>query len=195
MPLAPVGAEAAFQQKVLSQLEDYFEIYVQQRGTHPSGRHLRIDAIAVPRDPERWSRPDIALGIEFKAPSLKRDRKDCAKIISQCIDYSLATWNEFGQLPIFFCPGFDETNSLRRSKDLLGLQPRDYNTGFGDGIGYLMAAMLGQNNVGELIHTDHLGWAFMINGHHRLWSERLGREPAGVGEAKHNKLIRTIGSR
>jgi len=195
MPFAPVSAEAAFQQKVLSQLEDYFEIHVQQRGTHLSGARLRIDAIAVPRDPERWSRPDIALGIEFKAPSLNRDRKDCAKIISQCIDYSMTSWDGYGQLPIFFCPGFDQTNGLRQSQDLLGLQSRDYSTGFRDGIGYLMAGILGQNNVGELIHTDHLGWAFMINGRHRLWSERLGRLPAGVGEAKHNKLIRAFGSR
>lgn len=199
MTQATIGREALFEHEVLSQLEEHFEIYLQQPGIHPTGKRFRIDAIAVPRDPERWSRSDIALGIEFKAPSDRpgclRDRKDNAKIISQCIDYSLTKWNDFGQVPIFFCPGFQETNSLRRSKDLLDLSAKDYNAGYRDGIGALMAAIMGQNNVGELIHTDHLGWSFIINGHHRIWSERLGKHEAGVGEGKYNKLIRCVGSR
>lgn len=195
MTQAIVGPEAALSQQALTALQKHFEIKQEHWGTHPTGKRLRIDAIAVPRIKDGWSRSDIAFGIEFKAPCVdrnaeRRDRKANAKIISQCIDYSLVDWDGIGCVPIFFCPGFAEINSLRERDDVFDFEPQNYQTGFAHGIGFLMAAILGQNNVGELVQSNHLGWAFLINGKHRLWSERYG-----VGEAKINKLVRRVGSR
>lgn len=194
MPLATTRREADFVQEVCSALTPHFQLHREVVGTHPTGRRLRIDAIAVPHDPEGWSRNDIALGIEFKAPSdrddQRRDRKGNAKIICQCIDYTLTNWDGFGYLPIFFSPGFAESRAVQdRAFDFFA-DAKDYNEGFRHGIGFMMQAILGQSNAGELVHSDHLGWAFLINGHHRIWSEKYG-----IGEGSRNKLLRSIGSR
>lgn len=194
----PDGREAQLVQHVCTALQSHFTIHHQVRGIHPSGKRLRIDAIAVPHDQHLWARTDIALGIEFKAitdrPEERRDRKENAKIISQCIDYSLTHWDGFGVQPIFFCPGFAEVRSAH-DQHCLSDPLLTYQDGRKHGIGYMMAAILGQNNVGELAYSDHLGWAFLINGTHRLWSQRLGPYEAGLGEARQNKLLRKIGSR
>jgi hypothetical protein len=190
------GREAQLAHQAINALQSNFTIATEVWGTHPTGKRLRIDAIAVPRDREHWARPNIALGIEFKAPTDRiqdrRERKDKAKIISQCIDYSLVEWDGYGRQPIFFCPGFAETQE--NDEDWF-LENWDYNLGFKRGVGYMMAALMGQNNVGELKHSMHLGWVFLMNGHHRIWSERMGPRPGGVGEGKRNKLNRSIGSR
>lgn len=197
MTVATAGREAQLAQQVIAALHPHFTISTEVWGTHPTGKRLRIDAIAVPRDPCSWARPDIALGIEFKAPTdrpeERRDRKDNAKIISQCIDYSLVEWDGYGRQPIFFCPGFAEIREWDDRDPFLGAD--DYRTGFRHGIGYMMAGVMGQNNVGELLHAGHLGWAFLMNGHHRIWSERIGPHAGGVGEGKRNKLTRSVGSR
>jgi hypothetical protein len=197
MTVATAGREAVLAQQALAALDPHFLIYREVWGTHPTGKRLRIDAIAVPRDRERWARTDIALGIEFKAPTDRpedrRDRKDNARIISQCIDYSLVEWDGYGKQPIFFCPGFVEIRELQERDHFLNAN--NYSEGFRHGIGYMMAALMGQNNVGELLQVEHLGWAFLINGHHRIWTERVGPHPGGVGEGKRNRLIRSVGSR
>jgi len=131
-----------------------------------------------------------ALHPDQAGPGERRDRKGNAKIISQCIDYSWTYWDGFGHIPVFFCPGFKE---IRASEAL----PRvdTWSAGYECGIGSLMAAVMGQNNIGELVYSSHLGWAFMMHGSHRIWSQRLGRYPAGVGVGKHAKMLRKAGSR
>jgi hypothetical protein len=188
--MAAPSSEADFARGILSALEPHFRIHTEVKGLHPTGKRLRIDAIAVPLDPSPWARPDIALGIEFKAPTDrpndKRDRKDNAKIISQCIDYSLVLWERFGQVPIFFSPGFEEVRIAHASTH----KRETFQQGFDHGLGFLMAGVMGQNNIGELVTCPFLGLAFLINGHHRIWSER-----SGLGEGRYNKLIRSVGSR
>jgi hypothetical protein len=197
MTVLTPGREAQLAQQAIEALQSHFTIDTEVWGTHPTGKRLRIDAIAVPRDREFWSRPDIALGIEFKAltdrDGERRERKDCAKIISQCIDYSLVEWEGYGKQPIFFCPGFAEIREWDDRDPFLGAD--NYREGFRHGIGYMMAALMGQNNVGELLQSPHLGWVFLMNGHHRIWSERIGHRTGGVGEGKRNKLNRSVGSR
>lgn len=199
MTVATTGREAALAAEVLAALDPYFTFKREHPGTHFNGSRYRIDAIAIPRDRSEWARSDIALGIEFKAPTDRpqdrRDRKGNARIISQCIDYSFTAWDGFGQIPIFFCPGFAETKSLRERREDWLFNDQDYQLGFQHGIGYMMEAVLGQNNVGELIHTSHTGWNFLMNGDCRIWSERLGKYPGGVGVGKHHKLQRRSGSR
>jgi hypothetical protein len=191
-------AEADFARGVLDALAPHFHFHLEHPGIHHSGRTPRIDAIAVPRDPSRWSRPDIALGIEFKAPTERpgerRERKGNAKIISQCIDYSWTRWAGFGHIPIFFCPGFQEIRVAEQQREQRRDQ-LDWGDGYECGIGSLMAAVMGQNNIGELVHSTHLGWAFLLHGSHRIWSERIGRYPGGVGVGKHAKMLRKAGSR
>lgn len=194
MHLATASAEALLAERTLTSLSSHFLITEQVVGTHPTGKRLRIDAILRPRDPSPWSRSDIALGVEFKAPTdrpaERRDRKENCKIISQCIDYSLVDWDAFGQVPIFFCPGFAEIRSACDRDNDPFFCDKDYAEGFKHGIGFLMAGVMGQNNVGELVHSHHLGWAFLINGQHRIWSQKYG-----LGEGARNKLIRQVGSR
>ena len=188
--------EAELAQRALTALAPYFHLHLEHWGTHPTVKRLRIDAIAVPRNPAEWSRPDMALGIEFKAPTdrpgERRDRKGNAKIISQCIDYSFTDWEGFGQVPIFFCPGFQEI----RSAEARAFSERNtWEQGFEDGIDFLMAAVMGQNNIGELVYNGHLGWPFLMHATHRIWSQKLGPYKGGVGVGKHAKLRRTVGSR
>lgn len=199
MTVATAGREAALAQQVLAALEPHFKIHTEVWGTHFNGSRYRIDAVVVPRDRSAWARFDIALGIEFKAfsdrESGRRDRKTTAKILSQCIDYSYTSWDGFQQIPIFFCPGFAETKLLRdRDYDWL-FSETDYQSAFTHGIGYMLAAVMGQNNIGELVFSKHQGWAFLMNNQQRIWSERLGPHPGGVGVGKHHKLQRRTGSR
>ena len=187
----PLATEPRLTEIVFQQLAPHFRLVSQVWGIHPSGQRMRIDAIAVPHDPSGWSRPDIALGIEFKAPSGHRpdgtrERKDACKIVSQCIDYTWTRWDGFGMVPVFFCPGFAEVDFWRYSKGLYA----DVDQAFTAGTGYGLAGLLGQNNAGELIEAAHLGWSFVINGKHRIWTERYG-----IGEGRANKLVRDSGSR
>lgn len=185
---APRG-ESGFSQAVLAALDSHFHVETEIRGSHPLGKRLRIDAILRPRDVSSWSRSDIALGVEFKTRTdQRRIRKDSAKIICQCIDYSLTKWDGYGIVPIFFCPGFAESQSLRERELLFG--PGNYKEGFKHGIGYIMQAVLGQSNVGELVHSQHLGWAFLMNGQHRIWSQKYG-----IGTGKRDLLLKRVGSR
>jgi len=187
--------EAELAQRALTALAPYFHFHLEHWGTHPTGKRLRIDAIAVPRNPAEWSRPDMALGIEFKSSTESRPRKENAKIISQCIDYSFTSWDGFGQAPVFFCPGFPEIRIRQERSGTYFERRQTWQQGYEDGIGYLMAAVLGQNNVGELIYNGHFGWAFLMHGSHRIWSQKLGPHKAGVGVGKHAKLRRAVGSR
>lgn len=187
----PLATEPRLTEIVFQQLAHHFHLTPQVWGTHPSGERMRIDAIAVPRDRTGWSRADIALGIEFKAPSGHRpdgtrERKDACKIVSQCIDYTWTDWEGFGRVPVFFCPGFAEVDYLRYTR---GVYPGT-DEAFRAGTGYALAGLLGQNNAGELIEAPHLGWAFVMNATHRIWTERFG-----IAEGATNKLIRDSGSR
>lgn len=180
--------EPEFAAQVLAELSRYFSIHEQVMGTHPSGKRLRVDAILVPNDRDKWKRKDVALCVEFKSPSNSRERRDVCQIISQCIDYSLVAWDGFGVQPIFFCPGFQEIRQIY-ADGVNSQDPAWSPSRFEHGKGYIMAGIMGQNNVGELFHLPHTGWAFYMNGHHCIWST------AGVGEGKLNSLTRKIGSR
>jgi hypothetical protein len=200
MTQAP-SAEAAVANQAIAELSPHFNFSLEHWGTHPTGKRLRIDAIAKPKNPSEWSRPDIALGIEFKAYD-KDSRKDVSAIVSQCVDYSLVEWDGIGRIPIFYCPGFQLLEDYRNRTDYYdpfdsffdsGNQtPEEYRL---EGAAEFVAGFTGKNNIGELVHTYRLGWTFLFYGTHRVWSEKLGIRPGGVGEGKHNKMIRRIGSR
>jgi len=202
----PSLSDGGLPEQVLPCLEAYFHIHREVTGLHPSGKRLRIDAIAVPRDPSPWSRQDIALGIEFKRSTAK-GRGDSSRVIRQCLDYTLTDWKGFGAgLPIFYCPGFEQMEALRLYRawtpfkqvqdDWIGhtYEPNDplpQDQIFKAGMGYAISGILGQHNVGELIQNNRYGWSFIKHGggFHVQWCERRG-----VCEAKFNQLKRKIGS-
>lgn len=202
MPNQPDGG---LPDQVLPRLAHHFHIHREVTGLHPSGKRLRIDAIAVPRDPSLWARSDIALGIEFKRATAS-GRGDSSKVIRQCLDYTLVDWKGFGTgLPIFYCPGFDQIQAWRGAKDwsayslrddgFLGEwvanQPLTDQQQFQAGMGYAISGILGQHNVGELVDLPRDGWSFIKHGggFHVQWCERRG-----VCEAKRNLNTRKIGS-
>jgi hypothetical protein len=201
----PNQPDGGLPDQVLPRLAHHFHIHREVTGLHPSGKRLRIDAIAIPRDPSLWARSDIALGIEFKRATAS-GRGDSSKVIRQCLDYTLVDWKGFGTgLPIFYCPGFDQIQAWREVKDwsayslrddgFLGEwvpnQPLTDQQQFQAGMGYAISGILGQHNVGELVDLDRDGWSFVKHGggFHVQWSERRG-----VCEAKRNQLKRKIGS-
>ena len=202
MPNQPDGG---LPDQVLPRLAHHFHIHREVTGLHPSGKRLRIDAIALPRDPSLWARPDIALGIEFKR-AVASGRGDSSKVIRQCLDYTLVDWKGFGTgLPIFYCPGFEQIQAWRELKDwrafrhiddgFLGQcvpnEPLTDRQHFQAGMGYAISGILGQHNVGELVELPRDGWSFIKHGggFHVQWSERRG-----VCEATRNQLRRKIGS-
>jgi len=95
--------------KVLKDLQKFF--YVKKSVT---GRNLydhkrvRIDAVIVPRNPEKWANPDIIFGVEFKKPESIICNKDRIKLARQCIDYHYSEFevkpNLFKRFPILFYP-------------------------------------------------------------------------------------------
>jgi hypothetical protein len=202
----PQLSDGGLPEQVLPHLTPHFHIHREVTGRHPSGKRLRIDAIAVPRDPSNWSRPDIALGIEFKRAKAA-GRGDSSRTIRQCLDYTLVEWPGFGSgLPIFYCPGFEQIEKLRSYREWAPLKrveddwlgdiytsndPLPQEHVFKAGMGYAISGILGQHNVGELIHHPADGWSFIKHGggFHVQWCERRG-----VCEAKINHLRRKIGS-
>jgi len=189
--------EASFAENVLENLALYFDIHSQVTGTHPTGKRLRVDAIAVPKDRHNWKRQDVALCIEFKSPNNSRHRNETFQIIKQCVDYSCVEWDGFGIQPIFFCPGFKQTKNQIDypipGEPITGSRLKSKDT-FEAGEANAMMAFMGQNNVGELIHLPAFGWGFWMNGWHCIWAENSPNLGVRVIEGKRNSLTRKIGS-
>lgn len=204
-PDVPQPLDGGLPDQVLPRLAPYFNIHREVTGIHPSGKRLRIDAIVTPRNPEAWARPDVSLGIEFKATTAI-GRGDSSRVIRQCLDYTLTDFKGFGiGLPIFYCPGFEAIEAWRIAREwrahsfvddgFLGEwvanDPLTDDQQFQAGMGYAISGILGQHNVGELVKNKHDGWSFIKHGggFHIQWCERRG-----VCEAKRNKLTRKIGA-
>lgn len=173
--LWPTENEDALTERVLQALSPNFSIKQQVRGTHPLGKRLRIDAIAQPIDPSPWKNKSIALGIEFKSPHLS-DLTDLTGATAQLIDYSLTTWEGFGQIPIFLCPGLIHRTAPKS----------EYNRGFAHAFSRLMKDF----NVGELLEHNHYGWSFVMAGIHDMWTQRNG-----VTEGRNWSLAPKVGNR
>jgi hypothetical protein len=168
------ATERAFADEVLNQLVPWFKIDQQVYGVHPSGQRPRIDAILRPLDPSGWLDPDPALGVEFKQPSSGGDQM---RLIAQALDYTYVNWNNYGRVDVFICtPG----------TGLFG------GTGGWADPSFVLGHLLGQLGIGELCYLGkrHRGWALLIHGHHRLWTEH-----DGVEEARRRTIRPKVGSR
>jgi hypothetical protein len=175
-------SESAVKAPVIQRLEPFFNITEEVRGVDAHGRRVRIDAIVTPKDPSQWARPDIALGIEFKAMA-DRDRKGISKVAAQCVDYARVNWSSFGFVPVFMCPGFGLYDLLN------GKGCGDLFT-FDEGVAFATAGLLGQCRVGELSYSELNGLQFVINGIHIIWGEYVG-----VRDGRSNRLAPEFGHR
>ncbi len=75
---------------VVQQLSDDFIFLPEVRGTHFSGKELRIDYLMKPKSISSWKNKNICFGIEFKnLPNLDKqgDTIEFKIWLAQCIDY------------------------------------------------------------------------------------------------------------
>jgi hypothetical protein len=169
-PLPRFRDEADLAERAIACLAPYFHVQREVQGTHFSGRRLRIDAILRPRDTTGWRDPDPAFGVEFKiAHQGGKSTNEFTNWARQAVDYTHTNWDGYGRLPVFACPSIVDT------------LPGD--------AGWLMAHLLGQFGVGELMPVEKEGWALTVHGDQILWSQRRG--PA---EAQRRSLHPKVGN-
>jgi hypothetical protein len=161
---------------VLEALSGSFDIRRQVGGTYINGKRMRIDTVLVPKDKENWKDQDIALGVEFKSCFLSETR-ELTGALGQLIDYSLTTWDDFGQLPIFVCPGLRPPRTESRSD-------------FTEGYRYCFSRVMKEFNIGELLPHSYYGWSLVMAGTHDMWTKRTG-----ISEGKNWSLKRKYGNR
>ncbi|MEW1907243.1 hypothetical protein AB0442_02145 [Kitasatospora sp. NPDC085895] len=168
-------SEADISAKVLSRLDPWFEVSPQVHGRHYTGVDCYVDAVIRPRDPQAWHNPNIAMGIEFKR-SAQGSRKDITSWVAQSIDYAYIEWDGFGRIPVFMCP--NPFPSRRSLKDPL------------DPLGFFVDGLLAQFSVGYVALYRGYGLSLVLQGTHKIWSERYG-----VREGRNWSLHKRVGSR
>ncbi|GAA1579578.1 hypothetical protein GCM10009789_36660 [Kribbella sancticallisti] len=176
-PLDTFGSEAELAQRVLDRLAPWFLIETEVRGTHCSGRNLRIDAVLRPRDAQTtWRNPDVAFGVEFKLPRRGAGLNAYAGWIAQAVSYTHVDWQGYGRRIILTCPGaaswLDRFGNDEHRRDLL-----------------IAKRLTGQLGIGELVLRWGHGLSILVNGE-RVWSER-----SGVSKGKYWSLEPRSGSR
>lgn len=164
VPLVDFASEAEMAEAVLSRLEPWFYVHREVGGRHPAGAACRIDAVLAPRDTQYWKRPDIALGVEFKALAAREapGRSDVTSWVAQAIDYTYVTWHNFGRVPIFMCPS-PFTRHIFPHESISHIEA-------------FVNGLLGQYGVGFLALHEGTGLSLVMQSTHTIWSERYGVE-------------------
>lgn len=168
--------EAAIRNAYLPRLDNQFHIHEEVNGRHFSGKTLTLDAVVCPKKNQSWKNSSVALGIEFKDTvrfSRNYDTKNLTTWLAQCVDYSNTVWDKYGYIYIFTCPSLVDEVATRVMGNPM------FVTNF-----------MGQLGIGELKEAPEYGLAFLLHGHHRIWSEQKG-----VEYGKHYTLKRKFGSR
>jgi hypothetical protein len=176
-PLDSFASEAELAQRVLDRLAPWFDIETEVRGTHCSGRTLRIDAMLRPKDAATsWRNPDVAFGVEFKLPRAGSGINAYTGWIGQAVSYTHVDWRGYGRRIVLTCPGaaswLDRFGDDGHRRDLL-----------------ITKRITGQLDVGELVLRWSHGLTILLNGEN-VWSERYG-----VSKGKHWSLNPRSGSR
>lgn len=120
---------------VTAELAADFHTYPEVWGTHFSGMRLRLDLVVTPKEPDRWKRQNVALGVEFKSELCTRGSGAFAAQ-AQAVDYANTNWDGFGYMYIFLFPGVgrsishgDNTYHQLRLLDGLGVGQLVWNAG------------------------------------------------------------------
>jgi hypothetical protein len=159
-------SEAELAEWVYQQLDPYFVIHCEVRGTHCTKRRMRIDAVLQPREKLGWTDPNPAFGVEFKNPATTEGTKAYTKWAAQAVDYTHTEWDDYGRLLIATCPPV--------SQDILG----------GVNAQWLLVRVLGQLGVGELGVSPAQGWILRVSGE-RVWSQTSGPRSRWSIKPKH----------
>ena len=169
-------SEETVKRPYLNKLQRDFIVEEEVKGIHFTGKQFRLDAVVRPKDSTLWNNKDIALGIEFKDTvrfTGNYDTKNLTKWLSQCVDYSNTKWGKYGHIFIFTCP------------ELVGnVPPGVINNPM------FIQNFMSQLGIGELKQLKTFGLSFVLNSHHRIWSETKG-----VEAGQRFSLIRKFGSR
>jgi hypothetical protein len=177
--IGPFRSEAELAQSVLNELRPWFDVETEVRGTHCTGRSMRLDAVLKPRDSSGWTDDHPSFGIEFKLAGngdlQDFGTQDFTKWMAQTVDYTHVDWQGYGHLRIFSCPS--------------PLTALPSPSGRGDSIAAI-SHFLWQLNVGELVKTKRWGWALIAQQDHVLWSEAHG-----VHQARKWSIRPRFGSR
>jgi hypothetical protein len=163
-PLTGFATESALASAVLARLEPWFHVRTEVWGQHPLGTSCRIDAVLTPRDTRHWKRQDISLGVEFKDLDSRTtsSRHNLTGWVAQSIDYAYVSWENVGRLPIFMCPSPIASSNFYDNREAT---VEDFANG-----------LLGHFGIGYLTVYEHVGLALVMQGRHRVWSERHGVE-------------------
>lgn len=174
------GNERSLSNKTLERLSEWFHIDEQVKGTHWSGKKVRIDAIVTPKDASEWKSDSAHLGIEFKDFSNFRqsfDTRDYTRWWAQAHDYAESCFDGYGHVYVFtyqcmtrFREHFNHETSL------------------------IVQRLLGQIGVGELSlsmggYPARQSLQFSLQGH-TVWCEA-----DGVKCGKQWSMERKFGSR
>jgi hypothetical protein len=151
--IPPQRTEAELTTWVLGELAESFHIEREIRGSHCSGRKLRIDAVLRPIDASNWKDAEPAFGLEFKVPDQETTR-DFTAWMAQAVDYTHTYWHGYGRLKVFMCPS-----------PFVGLHDREMPG--------LVCRLLGQLGVGDLCQLPHRGWSLLLHDE-VLWCQKDG---------------------
>jgi hypothetical protein len=146
-PYAPL--EKDISQDLLKRLEKYFLVYREVKGTHWTGKSVRLDAVLQPKESLGFADSNCFLGLELKRGF--DGVGEITKQISQAVDYANSDFGQFGRMYVFCFPDPSDGNWSRQ-------------TTFFD-------RLLGQLGVGFL--SDRNGLLLRLKGHN-LWSEAVG---------------------
>lgn len=148
-------SEKELVEKVIDKLSPFWNIEKEVYGKNQFGERYRIDAIITPKDVTEWKKKDISFGIEFKKIPLHT--KQLTEMFYQCYVYQRTDWNNYGRIPILYCPPV--RNNPRAKESILHLASRW--------------------GIGELLNHPVYKLSVVFNFEHRAWSELNGVEKLG----------------
>lgn len=113
-------------------LKPHFDFRYEVKGRHLSGKNVRIDALARPKDYNEWRNKDLTvLGFEFKKEF--ESTGDRTKLIAQAIDYRYSRFfiaKQYRTVPVFVYPnpfkGLEDEAFFVRLLGRLGVGFVDY---------------------------------------------------------------------
>ncbi len=159
------GPEAEFRERILARIRPHFEIELEVPGRFCNGRRMYLDAVIRPKAPWEWKNPKVAMGLEFKRVDVSDALGNITGAIAQAEDYAHATWDRYGRIYVFLCPGYQLgiRQTYRMSASRL------------DALLEYVSHSTAQRGVGELMEvTPYHGLALVHSGTHVLWSEKQG---------------------
>ncbi len=167
--------EKTLQKVLVARLTPYFTVSEEVKGTHISGKRLRIDMVLKPQGPG-WANPNVSFGVELKARYCNH-----ADLLAQCIDYNYTTWEGHSDMIILGWGLFKgKQYTLANYKDWSAI--RDVAWRF---------------NVGSIYEDSHCGITLESGMSTPIWREKSWENPAAPQLVEGRRMLfkRKVGSR